>query len=178
MRRWWRAAFLLFFCATAARADEPVPSSAVVPVFTISKSSNRNLVQYGVRVDAQCAPVGTPPLFAYWKMLEIGPGATAPLLEREMRAYGIGTERVLPAGGGAGQVRIVLKALPERTILVETSRRPGGGCLALATTTIAGTPAHLFDVYVRLNWLSEVDYLLLEGWSMDGKSVLRETLKR
>ncbi len=167
-----------FVCGRTARADEPSPLTIVVPVFTISKSSNRNLVQYVVRVDAQCSPVGASPIFAYWKMLETGPGATAPLLEREVPAYGLASERVLPAGNGAGQVRIALKALPDRTMLVETTRKPGGGCLALATTTVAGAPAHLFDVYVRLTWISEVDYLLLEGWSMDGKGVLRETLKR
>ena len=161
-----------------ARADEPSLPTSVIPVFTISKSSNRNLVQYVVRVDSQCAPVGASPIFAYWKMLETAPGATAPLLEREVRAYGLAVERVLAAGNDAGQVRIALKALPDRAILVETTRQPGGGCLALATTTVAGGPAHLFDVYVRLNWIYEVDYLLLEGWSMDGKGVLRETLKR
>jgi hypothetical protein len=164
--------------SAAAQADEPSTPSTVVPVFTIAKSSNRNQVQYVVRVDGQCAPVGTAPISAYWKMLETGPAATAPLLAREVRAYGLAADRVLPPGNDAGQVRIALNALPDRTILVETSRGPGGGCRALATTTIAGAPAHLFDVYVRLNWVSEVDYLLLEGWSMDGRSVLRETLKR
>ncbi|MGH7439133.1 MAG: DUF4833 domain-containing protein [Polyangiaceae bacterium] len=161
-----------------ARADEPAASTSVVPVFTISKSSNRNIVQYAVRVDAQCALAGNAPVVAYWKMLEKGPGATAPLLEREVPAYGMATARVLPPGDAAGQMRITLKAAPDRTILIETTRQPGGGCLALATTTISGAPGHLFDVYVRLNWLSEVDCLLLEGWSMTGKTVIRETLKR
>lgn len=172
------AASQSLLCSAAARAEEPSPPSTVVPIFTISKSSNRNIVQYVVRVDAQCAPVGNQPIFAYWKMLETGPGATAPILEREVRAYGLATDRELPAGNDAGRVSISLKALPDRTIVVETRRRPGGGCLALASTTISGAPAHLFDVYVRLNWISEVDYLLLEGWSMDGKTILRETLKR
>jgi hypothetical protein len=172
------AAALLLVCS-AARADEPPAPVVLQPVFTISKSSNRNLVQYSIRLDAQCSPVGSAPVFAYWKMLEKGPGETAPLLEREVRAYGMATERVLPPGNDtAGRVAITLKAVPDRTIVIETAHAQGGGCLALATTTISGTPAHLFDVYVRVAVLSAADYLLLEGWSMTGKTVLRETLRR
>ncbi len=172
-----RALLLLVLLGAPARGDEPPPRTALVPVFTISKSSNKNQVQYAIRVDAQCAPAGSTPVIAYWKMLETGPAATAPLLEREVPAYGTATEQVLPAAGGAGQVRITLNAVPDRALVVETFRQ-SGRCFALATTTIGGAPAHLFDVYVRLNWMSQVKYLLLEGWSMDGKAVVREMLER
>jgi hypothetical protein len=47
---------------------------------------------------------------------------------------------------------------------------------ALATASIAGAPAHLFNVYVHLKW-DGVDYMLLQGWSLDGSRVVRETVK-
>jgi hypothetical protein len=41
--------------------------------------------------------------------------------------------------------------------------------------TIAGAPAHLFNIYVHIRWYG-VDYALLQGWSLDGSHVLREKL--
>jgi hypothetical protein len=70
-----------------------------------------------------------------------------------------------------------LRALPSRPIVIETKRGADGVCRALATVTIAGSPAHLFNVYAKLKELFGVDYLLLRGWSVDGTRVLKEKLK-
>jgi hypothetical protein len=59
-------------------------------------------------------------------------------------------------------------------MIVETRRAADGTCRASATIAIAGTSAHLFDVYVKLTWHLSVDYLLLRGWSMQGTRVLSE----
>jgi len=67
--------------------------------------------------------------------------------------------------------------LPLRPVTIETSRGSDGACRGLATASIAGAPAHLFNVYVHLKW-DGVDYLLLQGWSMDGSHVVRERLTR
>lgn len=148
-----------------------------MPVFTIAKSENKNQVQYVIRVDDHCAPLGGAPLYAYWRMLERGPTQTASILSQEVRAYGLASQQVVARSDSGGQVRAVMNALPGRPILVETARAPDGTCHALATTTIAAQPAHLFNVYVRLKW-DGVDYLLLQGWSMDGSHVLREKLAK
>jgi hypothetical protein len=109
-------------------------------------------------------------------MLELGPTHVAPLLSREFRAYGITSQRVTTHDTDGGKIRLVLRALPSRPILVETVRAPNGACRGLATVAIAGKPAHLFDVYVKLTWLLGVDYLLLRGWSMDGTHIVKEKL--
>jgi hypothetical protein len=70
----------------------------------------------------------------------------------------------------------VLKALPDRPILVETSRGSSGDCRVLGTVTVAGAPAHLFNVYARVKWLFGVDYLLLRAWSLDGSRVITEKI--
>ncbi len=55
------------------------------------------------------------------------------------------------------------EALPDRPLAIVASRASDDTCLALATTSIAGGPAHLFNVYVHLRWYG-VDYVLLQGW--------------
>jgi hypothetical protein len=108
-------------------------------------------------------------------MLEKGPTQTEPILSREIRAYGLANQTLVASDAGGGQVRVVLNALPNRPLIIATSRMSDGACHALATTSIAGAPAHLFNVYVHLRW-DGVDYALLQGWSMDGSHVVREKL--
>ncbi len=164
--------------ATPALSEPPTRTIRAVPLFTIGKSQNKNQVQYAVHVDDHCVPMPGAPVFAYWNMLELGPTRVAPLLSREYKAYGIASQRVTTHDPDGGKIRLVLRALPSRTILVETLRGRSGACRALATVTIAGTPAHLFDVYVKLTWVLGVDYLLLRGWSMDGTRILDEKLEK
>ncbi len=163
--------------ATRARADVPGANGGIVPIFSIAKSENKNQVQYVVRVDSRCAPAGPAPLFAYWRMLEQGPTQTAPILPREVAAYGLVSQWIDASDANGGQVGAVLKALPDRHLTVTTSRGIDGACHALTTVTIAGAPAHLFSVYVHLRW-DGLDYLLLQGWSIDRSHVIREKLTK
>jgi hypothetical protein len=159
-----------------APAAAPKPQAHTLSLFTIGKSQNKNQVQYAVHVDAQCVPASGAPVFAYWRMLELGPNRVEPLLPRELSAYGPASQLAATRGADGGKVRLVLRALPDRPIFVETRRAAGGTCRAFATVPIAGSPAHLFNVYVKLTWHLSVDYLLLRGWSLDGARVLSEKL--
>ncbi|HEY3820146.1 MAG TPA: DUF4833 domain-containing protein [Polyangiaceae bacterium] len=165
-----------FFVATDSAAD---PSTDVA-LFVISKSENRNQIQYVVHVDAQCSPVAPSPVDAYWRMLEEGPGRTAPLLPRERPAYGLSSQSIVPpvTAGATGAVRVVLAAVADRAVLVETWRANDGQCRAFATARIANAPARLVDVYVRLKLPLWVDYVLLRGWSIDGTHRVEEKLVR
>jgi hypothetical protein len=146
-----------------------------MPLFTIAKSENKNQVQYAIRVDEHCVPASSAPVFAYWRMLEKGPDLTEPLLARELDAYGIESQAVIARDPEGGKVSMVLRAVRSRAILIETWHG-GGGCQAVATVSIGGAPAHLFNVYAKLKWPFGVDYLLLQGWSTDGRHVVREKL--
>jgi hypothetical protein len=52
--------------------------------------------------------------------------------------------------------------VPERPLLL-TIARASGRCEAYATTTIAGSQARLYSIYLRLRWPFGVDYILLQG---------------
>jgi hypothetical protein len=152
--------------------------TSVLPIFSIAKSENKNQVQYVVRIDDRCAPVGPSPVSGYWRMLERGRTQTAPLLPRELRPYGLASQQLLVSDDATGgRVRATLNALPARPLTIVTWRGGDGACHAVAEVSIAGTSAHLFNVYVRLKW-DGVDYVLLQGWSIDGSHVVRETLTK
>jgi hypothetical protein len=169
------ALIALLLASTAdARAEQVVQTAFDVSLFTISKSENRNQVQYVVRVDDHCVPLGAAPVWAYWRMIEQGPTRTAPLLGREQPAYGAAGQWVIERNPEGGKVRLVLRAMPARPIEIETSRSAAGTCFAVSTMTIAGAPAHLFGVYAKLKWPVGVSYLLIQGWSLDGTHVVTE----
>jgi hypothetical protein len=164
----------LVFLGPGAHADSPA-AVRELPLFTIAKSENKNQVQYAIRVDEHCAPEPGAPVFAYWRMLEKGSDRTEPLLARELDGYGIASQAVVARDAEGGRVSLVLRAVRSRTILVETWHS-AAGCQAVATVPIGGVPAHLFNVYAKLRWLFGVEYLLLQGWSMDGTHVIKEKL--
>lgn len=161
----------------AVRAEQTRAAAFDLPLFTISKSENRNQVQYVVRVDAHCAPLTDTPVWAYWRMMELGPTKTAPLLGREQPAYGMAGQWMLERGLEGGKIRLVLRAMPSRPIEIQTGRSAAGTCVATSTVLVSGAPAHLFGVYVKLKWPIGVDYLLIQAWSLDGARIVTERVK-
>ena len=138
-----------------------------VQTFAISKSQNKNEVQYAVHVDEACMPLGPNPAHAYWRMLERNANATEPLTEREERLLGIQEQKI-----EGHSVRIVVRGLPSRPVTIQTWKAQDGTCMSSAMTSIGGSFARLFNIHVVLKTFS-VDYVLFTGWSNDG-SVIRE----
>jgi hypothetical protein len=161
----------LTLAARPARADSP----QVLLLFSISKSENKNQVEYAIRVDDRCQPLAVAPVFAYWRMREKGPGVTEPLLAHELDAYGIASQVTTHTPDGV-VVQLVLRAVRGRPIAIGVSRSASGACQALSTVAISGSPAHLYDVYAKLKWPFGVEYLLLQGWSLDGTRIMKEKL--
>jgi hypothetical protein len=149
--------------APTARAERTIESALFV-----SKSENKNQVHYGVHVDDTCALAGSSPIYGYWRMLEKGPTAIEPLLDREQRAYGIARQEVR-----GDSVVVTLRALPSRPITVHVTHASDGHCVAHAEMTIAGRSARLFNVHVSLGFLS-VDHLVITGWADRDGGLVRE----
>jgi hypothetical protein len=161
----------------SAAPVEAAPQSAAATLFFVSKSENRNQVVYEVRVDESCRLLGDSPVFAIWRMLELGPTRTEPLLPLESPAYGIARQEIVERSGSGGAVRIALRALPDREILVR-SGEIDGKCVATATTHINDTRARLFNVHARLSWPFGIASLRMTGWAESDGHVVYETLRR
>ena len=80
-----------------------------------------------------CVPAGRAPVRPYWRMLERGADATEPLVESELRAFGVERQNI-----DAGRIDIVLRGMPARAITIRTWRGPDGTCMSSANMTIAG----------------------------------------
>lgn len=137
-------------------------------VFFVQRNKNRNEVHYGIRLDSECRPVGTEPLYNYWLRLEKGPNVTEPVTLFQQVGYGLRNQRVTASG-----VDVVLRALPERLIHV-VSARERDACRAVAFTRIAGTDARLERAYVFAEeglLMPKVKYIELFGTTPDGTLV-------
>jgi hypothetical protein len=167
----------MMVAAGAARADVQLGPRDVAAVFVIAKSENRNQVAYAIQLDEQCAPRGQAPVIAYWQNREKGLPATEPLAAHERGAYGLASQSVMTRGASGVSVRVALRALPSRTILIESSKQ-GDRCVATATLAISGKPAHLQSVFAQISWPFGVDYLLLNGTAIAGGQALREKISR
>ena len=161
--------------AQASSVDAAAPHDAAA-LFFVSKSENRNQVAYEVRLDESCRLVGDAPVFAYWRMLELGPTRTEPLLPIEAPAYGIARQEVLERGSLGGAVRIALRALPDREILVRSAATETG-CVATATTRIHDARARLVNVHARISWPFGVASLLMTGWAESDGRLVREAIR-
>jgi hypothetical protein len=166
------AGFAIATLLASTVASPSVESTSVL--FSISKSENRNFVQFVERLDASCAPVGQAPVYACWRMLEKGPTATEPLLDREQPAYGIASQALESHADGSAAVRMTLRALPHMPLLVESGRAADGTCTAWVRTPIDGVDAKLFNVHVVLRWPFGVARLLVTGWSAADGHLVRE----
>ncbi len=174
-KRAWVCGVLAAGLVGATDSDAASPGGTVA-LFFVSKSENKNQVAYEVRVDDSCRLVGDAPVYAYWRMLELGPTRTEPMLPIETPAYGIARQQILERGRSGGTVRVTLRALPDRAILVHTTASDGK-CLATATTLIDETPAYLVNVHARISWPFGVASLLMTGWAESDGRLVRETLR-
>jgi hypothetical protein len=158
----WLSAFGVLVLAAPLAAAKALPSAPAESVFHIAKSENRNQVHYAVSVDERCRPRGHAPVRGYWREYEEGPTVIEALREHQHRAYGLTKPTAVTSGEYGGDIRISLRALPERTLLITTFRE-GGGCRARAFTRIDGQPALLTSIYVEIGFLYSVDHIILRG---------------
>ena len=142
---------------SSADSSEQIPSA-----LTITKSSNKNEVQYAVDVTNACRPAGPAPVHAYWRMLEKGPNTTEPLSSLEQKGFGVGSQSV-----EGDTVRIVVRGLSTRPITIHTYRAANGQCAAESSATIGGVSARISNVFVKLG-LFGLSYVQLSGFGPTG----------
>jgi Domain of unknown function (DUF4833) len=150
--------FLSLLVTQAALADEIAFGPNDVPtVFAISKSDDHNQVQYALRLDARCLPVGKEPVFGYWREYEKTPNRLLGLSWLDQFGYGIARQQV-----SAERVVMTIKTAPSRQIEVVAAKREKG-CAATAYTTISGKRAALSGIALKLSGPFSVESVTLSG---------------
>jgi hypothetical protein len=148
--------------ALVAHADPSFGPHDVRTIFYISKSDDRNRVDYGVRLDAACLPVGSEPVYAYWHRFEPGQPRYGDLNLMDRRAYAISSQAVRSTAPEGSWIELRLAALPGERVLVLV-QRAGEGCIARARFDIRGRPAFLDHIHVTLRGPLAIDHVTLRG---------------
>jgi|GEM_PF-1509407 len=171
------------FCALAGVAavcpagayERLLRPASPASLFFIAKSENRNQVHYGIHLGTNCSPLGAKPVYGYWRMVERG-GAVEPLLSVEQGAYGVEDEQKVETTADGFRVRVRMRGLPSRPVDVSIIKA-GDRCIARPEAIIAGAPAQLSSIYLKLRWPFGVDHLLVQGARLSDGQWLEETVR-
>jgi hypothetical protein len=157
------AALLVLVSITAvARATPRISTHDLPTLFYVAKSDDRNRVDYGVHLDATCAPQGEEPLFAYWRRFEPGQEPLGDLNMLDRTIYGIAQQRVASRAPDGSWIEVSLRALPARRVLVLV-QRAGSRCVGAAQTEIRGRESILDHVFVQLAGPASIDHAMIRG---------------
>ncbi len=173
MRLGARLAFVAIVTyAGVAAADSRFGPYDVRTLFEIGKNLDRNVVQYGIRLDKDCVPIGDEPIYAYWRQFEKGPDVTEDLNFLDKQGYGIKGEWVTKRDPAGSKVLMTLRAT-DRPIAVLVKKGDDGKCVGDSIAKINGEQAHLEKVFVHVkSWLN-VDWVEIRGTSVaSGKPIV------
>jgi hypothetical protein len=164
------AAFL--FLTSEAGAEQPTFSAFdVQTVFYISKSDDRNRVDYGIRLDDRCIPVGNSAVFPYWREFENSPPVRVHGLGLfEYIPYGISEQRTIRKTSTGGTHFMKLRQLDKLPISITTKKEADGHCSSETRAVINGKEAMLTYAYVRLGrggLTPRVEYVDVHGKDLE-----------
>ncbi len=161
--------------APAAQAEGRFGPNDVRTIFVIGKNTDKNEVQFGIRLDKECVPVGDEPIYNYWRQYEKGPEVTEDLNFLDKTGYGIKDQKVETRATAGSKVTLRLKAT-DRAIAVY-SRKEGDKCVAEAMTFINSTAAKLQRIHVELSGPISIKYIEIRGVRADNKQPIVERTK-
>jgi hypothetical protein len=164
---------------THAQAEEPRFGVFDIPtVFFISKSDDRNRVDFGMHLDKDCAPAKSDAVFPYWREFERSPPVRIHALGMfEYLAYGVSQQSSLGTSVTGAEYFIRLRQ-EGRPIWITTSKDATGHCTALARTDIGATRfAELLSIHVHLAGLLSVDYIDIKGKDLLTGKLIEERVR-
>jgi hypothetical protein len=159
-----------------ARAEGRFGPYDVRTLFVIGKNLDKNEVQYGIRLDKDCVPIGDEPVYAYWRVYEKNPEMTEDLNILDRTAYGIKDQRVEQRAASGSKLMMRLRATSDRSIAIYV-RKDGDKCAADAMSYLSGTSAFLQRVHVQLTGPLSIDYIELRGLRADNRQPIVERTK-
>jgi hypothetical protein len=172
-------AALAILAPADSMADDPQFGQHDVPtVFFISKSDDGSRVDYGMRLNENCAPLNDDAVFPYWREFDNPPVRTHGLKVFEYIPYGISEQRMLRRTRTSGEHTMRLKQVP-RPITITTTKDAAGHCTAVARTRINGIDnAEFVSVYVKLAGPLSVDYIDVKGKNPQTGAEIVERIKK
>ncbi|MEP7120549.1 MAG: DUF4833 domain-containing protein [Byssovorax sp.] len=169
---------LAFAPAAPAQASEiTFGSHDIQTTFFISKSDDRNRVDYGMRLDAACAPYGEEAVFPYWRELEKSPDRKVSLSMLDQIAFGIAEQRTIARTETGGEYTIRLKQV-DRLIEITTKKEADGTCSALTRSAVNGAQVQLVSVFAKLAGFASVDYIDVFGKDLQSGAAVTERIKK
>jgi len=175
-RHRWSLALLVLAAilpATDAAAQDPQFGQFDVPtVFYISKSDDKNRVDYGIRLDQRCAPVRDEAVFQYWRHFEPPENGTKThmLGTFEYIPYGISEQRSLHKTQTGGVHIMKLRQFAGTPIAIITKKEADGKCTSQARAMINGKESELSYIYVKLGkggLVPSVEYVDVHGKDLE-----------
>lgn len=162
-----KTALVSVLIASSAWADAMTfGANDIVTAFYFDKSDDKNRIDYGVRLDANCKPVGDEPVVPYWREFETSAGKnTATMKFFEYPAYGVAEQKIK-----GNEIKATMKAVP-REIVITTSKGEDGKCKAVSKTDVAKARVEFKSAYIKLKSGWSVDYVELRGVDAAGKGV-------
>jgi hypothetical protein len=173
---WALAAALV---APAAQAAYPAFGvNDVATVFFIAKSDDHNRVDYWIKLDASCNPVGDEAVTPYWREFEKAPPVVTHSINwLDRMAYGVAAQHATRRTPAGGDYFMRLKQVG-RPIGIATKRGSNGKCVATARTTIAGVTAELDSIFAKLSGPISVSYIDIKGKDMrTGKPIVERLMR-
>ncbi len=150
----------------------------VQTVFYIAKSNDKDRVDYGMRLDQHCVPIGDNAVFPYWRELQHAPPVRShPIKWFQYAAYGFSEQRVLKRGRMGGQYLVQLKQV-NRPILIVTGQDADGHCSARSYALIQGVKSARLDyIFAKVAGAMSVDYIDVHGTDTSTGKKLVERMK-
>jgi Domain of unknown function (DUF4833) len=173
------SALVLTMSPSSAQAHEPsFGANDLETLFFISKSDDHNRVDYGMRLDGRCVPIGKDPVFPYWREFEPPPPVrTKPMGAFSKLGYGISKQEVLRRSDAGAEHAIQLRQV-DRVIYITTTRGANGRCAALVRTRIGTVEyAELRSIFVKLSGPLSVSYIDIKGKDLKTGQPLEERLR-
>lgn len=158
-------------CLSAGAAEVRFDPFDVKTVFAIGKSDDGNQVQYALKLNSACHPVGNQPTFGYWREYDRHE-RLLPMGLLDQIGYGIAHQKV------TGQhVFIALNPAAGREIEIIAAANADGTCHAAAFTTISGKRARLTLIFLQLSGPLSVKWVELRGVDDETGAALVERVK-
>lgn len=162
-------ALLPFAVAMTIGGDARADAIAFTPhdvetVFFVTKSSDRNRVDYGIHLSEHCAPINDSAMFPYWREFEASPPVrTHSLGFLDYIPFGFSEQRLVHRSRMGGDQFMRLKQLP-RPMVVTSKMELDGYCSAVARMRIASAEgAILTSIYAKLASAITVEYIDIHG---------------